>query len=230
MNLYFFSFGCKVNQVEFENLKEESSKKGFNVVNSVEKADIILINSCAVTNKAVKKINYYISKIKKQNPSLKIAITGCVADLKKKSLKEKGVDFVITNAGKHSILDYILNNKDCFEDISSLDTFEEVGISGMRDKTRAFLKIQDGCDSYCSYCIIPSLRGKPRSKNIIKIIDDFEALISKGFKEIVLVGIHIGKYGIDIDSSLHDLLKNLINIKGNYRIRLSSLEVNEISD
>jgi threonylcarbamoyladenosine tRNA methylthiotransferase MtaB len=230
MNLYFFSFGCKVNQVEFENLKEEATLRDFQITNNLNDADIVLINSCAVTDKAVKKFNYYISKIKKQNPNIKIAVTGCVADLKKYKLKEKNVDYVITNAGKHSIFDSILAEQDCFKDISDLDTFEQVGKLGMKDKTRAFIKIQDGCDSYCSYCIIPSLRGKPRSKSLDAIKNELKELVKQNYKEIVLVGIHIGKYGIDINSSLYNLLEELAKIEGNFRIRLSSLEVTEISD
>lgn len=229
MKLYFFSFGCKVNQVEFENLKTEAGKYAMEVVDTVNESDAVVINSCAVTDKAVRKFETYISRIKHSNSNIKIFVTGCVAELKKDQLKNIGVDLVITNAGKSSIFEFIKNEEDCLTSISELDTFEQVGSAGAKDRTRAFLKIQDGCDAYCSYCIIPSLRGKPRSRKLESVVEEFLILLEKGYKEVVLVGIHIGKYGDDIGSSLFLLLKELAVLDGDFRIRLSSLEVIEIS-
>lgn len=230
MKIYFFSFGCKVNQTEIENLKSEAVLKGFEVTDAIESSNVVLINSCAVTDRAVKKFDQYISKIKRKYPYVRVVVTGCVADLKKSDLKKGQIDQVITNAGKASILSHLTDMTDCFNDIDELDSFEPVGKAGVADKTRAFLKIQDGCDALCSYCIIPSLRGKPRSRTVASVKAEFEELLSFGYKEVVLVGIHIGKYGMDTDSSLLLLLKELMMISGDYRVRLSSLEVMEVND
>ncbi len=230
MNLYFFSFGCKVNQVEFENLKTEAVEHNINIVNDLKIADAIVINSCAVTEQAVQKLNFFIKKIKKNNPKAKIFVTGCAAELEKKNLKNNSVDFVITNAGKSELFKFISEERDFFKSVVFEESFNDIGKAGIVDKTRGFLKIQDGCNSFCSYCIIPYLRGKPRSKSIEKVISEFKTLLEKGHKEIVLVGIHIGKYGYDIQTSLCDLLKEMVKVKGEYRIRLSSLEVTEISN
>ena len=230
MNLYFFSFGCKVNQVEFENLKIEALGYNINITNDLNIADAVVINSCAVTEQAVQKLKNFLKKIKKNNSNAKIFVTGCAAELKKDGLKDDFADFVITNAGKSDLLKYISKQQDFLKSIAFEDTFQNTGVPGSFDKTRGFLKIQDGCDDFCSYCIIPSLRGKPRSKPVESVIEEFKILLEKGYKEIVLVGIHIGKYGYDLNVSLTDLLKELIKIEGNYRIRLSSLEVTEISE
>jgi len=229
VKVFFYTQGCKVNQVETENLKLDAESKNICVVNTIDESDIVIINSCAVTDNAVKKFKNFIKKTKTNFPDKKIAITGCGADM----LKEKGkdlADIVITNSGKTNIFDYILKEKDNFEDIEFVEHFEEFSENLVKDKTRGYLKIQDGCDAYCSYCIIPSLRGKPRSRKIESVIAAFKNFIASGYKEVVLVGIHIGKYGKDINSSLNDLLKELVKIDGDFRIRLSSLEVNEIND
>lgn len=227
MKVTFQTFGCKVNLVETENLKTKAMSEGFIYVDSLEDADVIIVNSCAVTDNAEKKSEQYLKKIKKRYPDKKIALTGCLAELRKKNIN---ADFIITNAGKDNIFKHIIDNKDHLEPISNLDHYTESFTGGIIDKTRGFLKIQDGCNDYCSYCIIPFLRGKPRSKNEEKILDEFSSMLKSGFKEIVLVGIHIGKYGIDTGTSIHNLLKKLINFEGDFRIRLSSIELKELSD
>jgi threonylcarbamoyladenosine tRNA methylthiotransferase MtaB len=227
MKIAFQTFGCKVNLVETENLKSRTGREGFTYVQSIDDADIIVVNSCAVTDHAERKSRNFIKKLKKKYPSKKIALTGCLAELAK---EDCNADFVVTNAGKDNIFNYIKKGEDCITPIEAIDHYDESDVTGILDKTRGFLKIQDGCDDFCSYCIIPYLRGKPRSKNEHMIIDEFVRMLNNGFKEIVLVGIHIGKYGIDTGSSLFHLLKQLIEIDGNYRIRLSSIEINELSE
>lgn len=229
MKVYFYTQGCKVNQVETENLKLDAESKNISVVNTLEDSDIVIINSCAVTDNAVKKLKIFIKKTKLNFPHKKIAITGCGADMLKEKAKELA-DIVITNSGKTNIFDYILKGEDNFEDIQFVEHFEEFNENLVKDKTRGYLKIQDGCDAYCSYCIIPSLRGKPRSRKVESVIAAFKNFIENGYKEVVLVGIHIGKYGKDINTSLKHLLNELVKIDGYFRIRLSSLEVNEIDD
>jgi threonylcarbamoyladenosine tRNA methylthiotransferase MtaB len=139
-------------------------------------------------------------------------------------------DLIITNAGKTDLFDFIENNENYFEDIENIEYFQEYNEALVKDRTRGFLKIQDGCDANCAYCIIPKLRGKPRSRNMSSVIEKFTDFVKNGYKEIVLVGIHIGKYGKDINSSLKELLNSLSKVEGDFRIRLSSLEVNEIDD
>ncbi|MBZ4642981.1 MAG: threonylcarbamoyladenosine tRNA methylthiotransferase MtaB [Deferribacteres bacterium] len=229
MKIYFYTQGCKVNQVETENLKLDAESKNIKVVNTLEESDMVILNSCAVTDKAVKKFIAFTKKIKKSFPEKKIAITGCGADLMGQKIKGTA-DLIITNAGKTNIFEYISNESDFITDISTVEHFEEFNETLVKDKTRGYLKIQDGCDSFCSYCIIPTLRGKPRSRKPENVMTAFKNFIDNGYKEIVLVGIHIGKYGHDIGYSLKKLLFDLEKVEGDFRIRLSSLEVNEIDD
>ncbi|MGB9731938.1 MULTISPECIES: tRNA (N(6)-L-threonylcarbamoyladenosine(37)-C(2))-methylthiotransferase MtaB [Calditerrivibrio] len=226
MKIAFHTFGCKVNLVETENLKEKANIEGFKYTDSIEESDIIVINSCAVTDTAEKKSLNYLKKLKQKFPEKKIVLTGCLAEMKKDLIKD--ADILVTNIDKDEIFKYIKENKHQLTPIDELDYYKESFPNAIVDKTRGFLKIQDGCDAFCSYCIIPHLRGKPRSKSEEIIIREFAQLVDKGFKEIVLVGIHIGKYGFDTKTDLKTLLKKLIQIEGNFRIRLSSLELNEI--
>ncbi|MGA1863119.1 tRNA (N(6)-L-threonylcarbamoyladenosine(37)-C(2))-methylthiotransferase MtaB [Deferribacter thermophilus] len=220
--LYIHTFGCKVNLSESENFKLESNKIGLHVVDNIEDADIVLINSCAVTELAEKKCNDFIKKVKnKYNP--KIVITGCYASIIKDEIKNY-IDVVIDNESKESLIENLKKHLN----INLVSTQNQK----LKLKTRAFLKIQDGCDAFCTYCIIPFLRGKPRSKPSEQILKEIDSLIEKNYKEIVLVGIHIGKYGIDLNSNLKELLKIITKRYTNYniRFRLSSLDVDEIDD
>ena len=224
----FHTFGCKVNLVETENLKEKASQEGFSYIDNIEESDIVVINSCAVTDTAEKKSINYIRKLKQKHPEKKIVVTGCLAELKKDQLSN--ADIIVTNIDKDEIFKYIKEERNLLTPIDSLDYYKESFPNSIIDKTRGFLKIQDGCNAFCSYCIIPYLRGKPRSKDENQIFHEFTELVKKGFKEIVLVGIHVGKYGIDTGTNLKNLLKKLINIEGDFRIRLSSIEINEFDD
>lgn len=228
MNITFHTFGCKVNLVETENLKEKASLEGFRYIDNIEESDIIVVNSCAVTDTAEKKSLNYIKKLKQKYPTKKILVTGCLAELKKDLLPY--ADIVVTNIDKDEIFKYIRENRSQLTPIDELDYYKESFPNSIVDKTRGFLKIQDGCDAFCSYCIIPNLRGKPRSKDEEQIVKEFSELVYKGFKEVVLVGIHIGKYGTDKGTDLKSLLKKLVKIEGDFRIRLSSLEINELDE
>ena len=211
MNIYIYTFGCKVNQVESEHILSSGAQKGLKSVQNAQEADAVIINSCAVTERAVTRMLSFIRKLKRDKPSLFVLVTGCAADLLSDKLKESGTDAVVTNAGKKDAIDYLIEKRDFLKAIET-KTVMDIGYTPMKSRTRAFVKIQDGCDSFCSYCIIPKLRGKPVSKSEADVIDEVRRLVDEGHKEIVPVGIHIGKYGLDNGSSLTSLLEKLVKI------------------
>ncbi|MGE4267363.1 MAG: tRNA (N(6)-L-threonylcarbamoyladenosine(37)-C(2))-methylthiotransferase MtaB [Deferribacterales bacterium] len=232
MNIFIYTFGCKVNQVESENIVNNAKKYGFTLVSNSEDAELIVINSCAVTENAEKKFRNLIKKLKKDNPAVIIAATGCAAEKDKEKLKEIGTDIVVTNSGKMDILHYISENSDFLRSISEPHEFVLAENPKMITRTRAFVKIQDGCDSFCAYCIIPSLRGKPSSRDMDSIVNEVRHLVESGHKEIVPVGIHVGKYGLDLGDGVNlvTLIKKLLNEIDGFRIRLTSIELNELTD
>ena len=215
--------------METENLKLEAISKNKQLSDNIEDSDYIIVNSCAVTDNAVKKTKSFLKKIKKQYPGKKVVLTGCAAEMFRENPPEE-LDILISNAGKSSLIKQIDKEESFSDSISSVQHFEEFSEHLVKDKTRGYLKIQDGCDAFCSYCIIPKLRGKPRSSLIENVLFKFRNFIENGYKEVVLVGIHIGKYGVDTGSSLKELLKRISLFDGDFRVRLSSVEVNEIDD
>lgn len=231
MNTYIYTFGCKVNQVESEKIINDASRQGFNIVKDPECAELIIINSCAVTEKAEKKFKSLIKKLKSANEAVVVAVTGCAAEKDKGKLKEIGADIVVTNSGKSDILSYISDNTDWLKDISEPHKFISAENDRMKTRTRAFIKIQDGCDSGCAYCIIPALRGKPVSRDTDDILNEVKHLADNGHKEIVPVGIHVGKYGLDLGdgADLTSLIRSMLSVDG-FRIRLTSIELNEMTD
>ena len=232
MNIFIYTFGCKVNQVESENIVNNAKKYGFTPVSNSEEAELIVINSCAVTENAEKKFRNLIKKLKKDNPAVIIAATGCAAEKEKEKLKNIGADIVVTNSGKMDILQYISENSDFLRSISEPHEFVLAENPKMITRTRAFVKIQDGCDSFCAYCIIPSLRGKPSSRDMDSIVNEVRHLVESGHKEIVPVGIHVGKYGLDLGDGVNlvTLIKKLLKEIDGFRIRLTSIELNELTD
>lgn len=232
MNIYIYTFGCKVNQVESENIVNNAEKHGFTPVSNIEDAGLVVLNSCAVTENAEKKFRNLIKKLKKDNPSVVIAVTGCAAEKDKDKLKDIGADIVVTNSGKMDILRYISENSDFLRSISEPHEFVLAENPKMVTRTRAFVKIQDGCDSFCAYCIIPTLRGKPSSRDMDSVVNEVRHLAESGHKEIVPVGIHVGKYGLDLSGNVNlvSLIKRLLNEIDGFRIRLTSIELNELTD
>lgn len=234
MKVAIYSLGCKVNIYESEFVISLLKKNNYEIVNFNEKADIYIINTCSVTNESDRKSRKAISLAKKNNKDAIIVVMGCYSQVKADEIDDD-VDIIIGNKYKSKIIELIeecILKKEKIKQIENLrnTSFENMEITKFDNHTRAFVKIQDGCNAFCSYCIIPYTRGGIRSKKEEDVIKEITNLVNNGYKEIILTGIHTGKYGIDINSSLEILLNKLVKIKEIYRIRLSSIEINEITD
>ena len=232
MKVAIYSLGCKVNIYESEYVISLLKKNNYEIVDFTTYADIYIINTCSVTNQSDKKSRKAISLAKKNNPNAIIVVMGCYSQVKS---EEIDADIVIGNKDKSKIVQLIeeyRKNNNKIKKIYNLSkvSFEDMEIDKFINHTRAFVKIQDGCNAFCSYCIIPYTRGKLRSKKLESVIDEVSKLVENGYHEIVLTGIHTGRYGIDINTNLETLLEKLLKIKGLYRLRLSSIEINEVTD
>ena len=215
------NFGCKVNQSESDSLKKELQEY-LNIVDTIDAADIIFINSCAVTERASEKSLRFIKGIKKKFPNKKTILIGCLTNILDIKSFEDIIDLLIPMKDKANVCNIL-------EHLSYISKKNNVSrLTDYNHRTRAFLKIQDGCDNFCSYCIIPFLRGAPYSKSTDLVLKELKDLLDYGYKEVVLVGIHLGKYGLDKNTTLADLLNKIDNIDGNFRIRISSIEINEV--
>lgn len=231
MKVGICSLGCKVNIYESEFMISSLKERGYTITNFEDKADIYIINTCSVTNESDKKSRKMINRAKKNNKDAIIIVTGCYSQANADNIE---ANIILGNKDKSKIVEIIeeykktKENKKIIYDLTKVN-FEKMEIKKFTNHTRAFVKIQDGCNAFCSYCIIPYVRGRIRSKNKKDVISEVTELVKEGYKEIVLTGIHTGKYGLDINSSLEELLENLVKIPGLYRIRLSSIEINEIT-
>ena len=220
MKVAFYNLGCKVNAYEIEFLINEFKKKGYTIVDFNDKADIYIINTCTVTNTSDQKSRKVIRNACKNKDAI-IVVMGCYSQIKPEVIKEiDGVSIVIGNKDKNKVVDLVesyIKNKDEFIDIQNLDnaSFDDMFIDKFENHTRGFVKIQDGCNNYCSYCIIPYARGNVRSKDKKFVLDEVNALARNGYKEIVLTGIHTGHYGQDLkEYDFSDLLIELEKIEG----------------
>lgn len=228
----FSTLGCKVNQYETEGIIQSFCKKGYSVVDFSQKADIYVVNSCSVTSVADRKARTLVRSARKTNPDAVIVLCGCYSQTHPDAAEKiPEADIVIGSAGKENIpLLTEAHTKSRFVNIPDImqdKVFEEYNVIGHIDKTRAFMKIQDGCDNYCAYCIIPYARGHIRSRSMASIRSEAELFVKNGYKEIVLTGIHITSYGRETGGySIVDVLLMLHEIKGLERIRLGSLEYN----
>lgn len=236
MKFIIYNLGCKVNSYESNLMTETLEKEGFVLANDVNLADIAIVNTCTVTNTADNKSLKTLRQIRRSNPSVILIATGCLAQVDGEAIKEKAdVDIVIGNVGKSKIGEIIkeyLNTQNKIVDIKDIMTcpFEDMQINNF-DKTRAFVKIQDGCNNYCSYCIIPYARGNVRSKKPENVINEIKELIKNGHQEIVLAGIHTGHYGSEFkDYDFSDLLNDILKLNGLKRLRISSIEIVELTD
>lgn len=234
----FQTLGCKVNSYESEGMLELFKKKGYESVDFKEKSDIYVINTCTVTNTGDAKSRQMIRRARKRNPNSIIAVVGCYAQIASAAVADiDGVDIVIGTQNKNKIVEYVedyLKNKQQIidvHDVMKLKSFEDLNIASFENRTRAFMKIQDGCNNFCTFCIIPYARGAIRSRDKEDVIRQAQELVDKGFVEIVLTGIHTAGYGIDLeDYSFYDLLEDLTNkVKGLKRLRISSIEMSQVT-
>ena len=232
MTFAIHTFGCKVNIYESEYVTNLMQQNKYRLVDYNDEADIYIINTCTVTNEADKKDRKLIHTTRKNHPNSILIVMGCYSQLNPNNIE---ADIIIGNKYKSKIvqlLNEFLNNREKIIKIEDLSksNFEDMYINKFTNHTRAFVKIQDGCNSFCTYCTIPYARGGLRSKKIQNVIDEVTNLVNNGYQEIVLTGIHTGRYGKELNTNLENLLKELIKIKGIFRIRLSSIEINEVTD
>ncbi|MBP5415355.1 MAG: tRNA (N(6)-L-threonylcarbamoyladenosine(37)-C(2))-methylthiotransferase MtaB [Lachnospiraceae bacterium] len=243
----FHNLGCKVNTYEIEMMQQNARKAGWEIVEFTQKADVYVINTCSVTNIADRKSRQMLHKAKKTNPEAIVVAVGCYAQTDTKgALADDAVDLVIGNNHKEKLIDIINEyeashvKKAVVDDISSPIKYEDYSIEGSSERTRVDIKIQDGCDQFCTFCIIPFARGRIRSRDPKEVVDEIKRLANAGYKEIVLTGIHLSSYGLDLHDErtsynivakedytnfdLIDVIKKVSKIDGIERIRLGSLE------
>ena len=232
MKFAIHTFGCKVNIYESEYIINLLLEKGYTQVDFNEESDIYIINTCTVTNEADKKDRKLIRSTRNNHKDSILIVMGCYSQLNPNDID---ADIIIGNKHKSKIIELIekyIETKEkivLVEDISKT-CFEDMYINRFIEHTRAFVKIQDGCNAFCSYCTIPYARGGLRSKEFNTVIKEVTNLVNNGYQEIVLTGIHTGRYGLEQNTNLETLLKELVKVKGIFRIRLSSIEINEITD
>ena len=231
----FCTLGCKVNQYETNAMEQAFIKAGYEIVNFDRQADVYVINTCTVTNMSDKKSRQMIRKAKQLNNNSIVVAVGCYAQVSKDKLEDiEEVDLILGNNEKKDIVKYIEDFQKekivHLEDVLHQKEFIDFGTTIHMEKTRAVIKVQDGCDRFCSYCIIPYARGRVRSRKLENVVEEVKRLASNGFKEIVLTGIHLSSYGVDCDDNLLNLIKKVHEIDGIERIRLGSLEPRLITE
>ena len=236
----FYTLGCKVNQYETNAMAQKFKEAGYEIVDMNEDiSDICIVNTCTVTNMSDRKSRHSLRRVKEKNPSAIIAAVGCYAQVAKNDLENMPeIDIVLGNEEKANIVQYvekfIENEKKLIEieDIATKKEFEDMGQITYTEKTRAFIKVQDGCNQFCSYCIIPYARGRVRSRNAESIIKEITQIAQNGIKEVVITGIHVASYGRDFgnENGLIELLEKINEIEGIKRIRLGSLEPKIITE
>ncbi len=233
-----YALGCKVNQYESEAIGELFVASGYDLVNIEEKADVYIINTCTVTNFGDKKSRQLIRKVKRQNPESVVAVVGCYAQTAPKEIADvEGVNLIIGTKDRHKIVALVEayrpedGVKNYVTGIMEEREFESLSIQTLVNRTRAYLKIQDGCSQFCSYCIIPYARGPIRSRKPEDVLNEVKTLAENGFQEVVLTGIHVASYGKELkDITLLDIIKEVHKIEGIKRIRLSSIEPNVVTE
>ncbi|MCG2060787.1 tRNA (N(6)-L-threonylcarbamoyladenosine(37)-C(2))-methylthiotransferase MtaB [Staphylococcus epidermidis] len=234
----FHTLGCKVNHYETEAIWQLFKDANYERVEFETNADVFVINTCTVTNTGDKKSRQIIRRAIRQNPDAVVCVTGCYAQTSSAEIMEiPGVDIVVGTQDRHKLLDYIQQFQEERQPINGVGnimknrTYEELEVPYFTDRTRASLKIQEGCNNFCTFCIIPWARGLMRSRDPEKVVEQATQLVNSGYKEIVLTGIHTGGYGQDLKNyNLAQLLRDLDTIEGLERIRISSIEASQLTD
>ena len=234
----FYTLGCKANQYDTQMMRAQFEKSNYEIVSPDDLADIYIINTCTVTHQGARKSRKITRRLKRRNKDAFVAVVGCYAQIDSDEVMQiDGVDLVLGTKGRENIVSFIEQGIKAEEkinfvqDLTADDPFEEVQLEEVRGKTRANIKIQDGCEQFCAYCIIPYARGGLKSRKLANVVAEAKKLAQHGVKEVVLTGIHLGEYGQNQeDLNLVKLLKALIKVEGIKRIRLSSIEGTEVSD
>ena len=237
----FYTLGCKVNQSDTASMERLFREAGYEIVDFAEKADIYLINTCVVTNMGQRKSRQMIHRAIRKNPNAFIVVSGCYPQTAAEEVKAiQGVDLIIGNQDRAAVVTLVeaaateqsIDAYDNVKKLSAQTAFEELSADCETEKTRAFLKIQEGCNQFCTYCIIPYARGPLRSRSLENIKDEVEKLVAAGFSEVVLIGIHLGAYGKELKNgtSLTDAVKAALAVTGLARVRLGSLESVEVGE
>ena len=226
--VYFKTFGCRTNQ--FDTQVMMSKLKDYELTNDELNSDYIVVNSCTVTNGADSSVRNYISSMKRKNPDAKVILAGCGSHSKGESLFEDKKVFGVMGHSEKENINAVLKNENPFYQIGDLEHIDSTIVEEFVGKSRAFIKIQEGCDFACSYCIIPQVRGKARSHKEETILEQISKLASNGFGEFILTGTNVGSYGRDHNTSMAKLLKKMSNIRGVRRIRIGSLEPIQIDE
>ena len=233
MKVAFATLGCRVNQYESEAMAEKFIREGYEVVDFDQFSDVYVINTCTVTNMGDKKSRQIISRARRKNPEAIIAAVGCYSQMSPKEVSEiPGVDVVLGTRNKGDVVYYVHKAKDegksqvHVQGVLQNKVFEDLKIEDYQDKTRAFLKIQDGCNRFCTYCTIPYARGSVCSKDPNKVISEVKELAKNGFKEVILSGIHTASYGLDLEGNVNliSIIEEIEGIEGIERIRIGSIE------
>ena len=227
------TLGCKVNTYESEYIIHLLKEAGYQIKDFDDFCDVYIINTCTVTNTSDIKSRKMIRKAVRKNPDACVVAMGCFIEANK-DFQLPGLDIILGNRDKSKIIElldeWFLKQEEIRRLYSTLPReFEDMYINEFPGRTRAFVKIQDGCENFCSYCIIPFVRGKCRSKNPDEVIDEITDLVNHGYQEVVLTGIHTGNYGVDLDTNFASLLKRVVAIPGLLRLRISSIEITELT-
>ena len=234
MKVAIQSLGCKVNLYESEYITDQFQKAGYEIVPFQEIADVYIINTCSVTNTSDVKSRKVIHQAIRRNPDACIVAIGCFIEANH-DYHEDGVDILLGNANKSKVLEYVerywqTKQKANYFVTPIPEKFDDMTMSTFLGRTRAFIKIQDGCENFCSYCIIPYVRGKCRSKNFQTVLEEIQNYVQHGYKEVVLTGIHTGNYGVDLGTDFAALLREIVKINELVRLRISSIEITELTD
>lgn len=238
MKAALHNLGCKVNAYETEAMQQILEEAGYEIVPFSEYADVYVINTCSVTNMADRKSRQMLHRAKKQNPDAIVVGAGCYVQTKEaQALVDESIDIVIGNNKKHELVsllqEYEVSHRKmaCVADINhEKQAYEELSLSRTAEHTRAFIKVQDGCNQFCTYCIIPFARGRVRSRELPDVLQEIRTLAKSGYREVVLTGIHLSSYGVDNGESLLHLIEAVHELEGIERIRLGSLEPRIVTD